>query len=302
MAAPEASRAKSLGRDRVTSIVIVSFNARDHLRRCLESLFLHQHGDFEVVVVDNASPDGSAALVEAEFREVNLLRNTSNLGFAVAANAGARAATGDVVAFVNPDCTIEDDAFSAPADFLRANPEVGAVGPRILDPDGGLQLSVRRFPGPSVWLFNRYSLLTRWFPGNRFSRRYLMTDWDHSALAGVDWVSGACVLTTRDVLARVGHFDERYFWGFEDVDFCQRVHRAGLSVVYFPDSVVRHEIGASARTVPSRALIARHRGMWLYYRTYLSVGIAADAVVFAAIWARCGLQLMAGYARRALGR
>jgi GT2 family glycosyltransferase len=284
------------------SIVIVSFNAREHLRRCLSSLYENQRGDFEVVVVDNASRDGSADLVGAMFPQATLIRNPSNAGFAVAANAGARVAKGAVIVFLNPDCQLEADAFSAPAAFLCSNEDVGALGIKVLDPDGSLQLSVRRFPGLSVSLFNRYSLLTRWFPWNPMSRRYLMSDWDHASIADVDWLSGACLMTTRAVLDRVGYFDEGFFWGFEDVDFCQRVHDAGLRVVYFPGTSVRHEIGASARTAPVRALIARHRGMWRYYRRYLSRGAVIDVLVFGGIVARCGLQLANVYTRRRLDR
>ncbi len=273
------------------SIVIVSFNARDHLRRCLETLYAQQRGDFEVIVVDNASPDDSAGLVASEFPQARLLRNTRNDGFAFAANVGARSAKGDVILFLNPDSEVTDDAFSAPADYLRANPDVGALGVKVLDPDGALQLSVRRFPGLEAAFFNRYSLFTRLLPHNRFSRRYLMTDWDHEGVSDVDWLSGACLMTTRAVLDKVGYFDEAYFWGFEDVDFCQRLHRAGLRVVYYPLTSVVHAIGASARTVPTRALIARHRGMWRYYRRYLSPNRLVDAAVFTGICLRCASQI-----------
>ncbi len=272
------------------SVVVVSYNALEHLRRCLETLFAHLPSGSEVVVVDNASPDGSAGLVEREFPRARLVRNAANAGFAVAANQGARAATGDVVLFLNPDSEVDADAFSGPAEFLRAHPDVGALGLKVLDPDGTLQLSVRRFPDFSVAVFNRYSLLTRFFPNNRFSRRYLMTDWDHAGITEVDWVSGACLMTTKAALERVGYLDEAYFWGFEDVDFAQRLRRAGLRVVYYPDASVRHEIGASARTMPLKALVARHRGMWRYYRAYLARNPAVDLAVFAGIWGRCGLQ------------
>jgi GT2 family glycosyltransferase len=283
----------------VISIVIVSFNAREHLRRCLESIYEHQGGDFELIVVDNASDDGSADLAAESFPQARLVRNTANLGFAVAANEGAGVAAGDVIVFLNPDCVLDHDAFSAPAEFMRANPDVGALGLKIFDPAGTLQLSVRRFPDLSAALFNRYSLLTRLLPGNPLSRRYLMTDWSHDQIEDVDWVSGACLLTTRAAIDRIGYFDEGYFWGFEDVDFCQRVHRAGLRMVYFPKTSVMHEIGASARTVPARALIARHRGMWRYYRRYLSRPLV-DVAVFAGIWARCGVLLVSGWAKRTL--
>lgn len=284
------------------SIVIVSFNAREHLRRCLQTLYARQTGEFEVIVVDNDSADASADMVAAAFPAARLIRSALNNGFSVAANSGAREARGDVTVFLNPDCIVAEDAFSKPAEYLRAHKDTGALGVRILDPSGSLQLSVRRFPGLTVALFNRYSLLTKLFPTNPLSRRYLMSDWDHDAITDVDWVSGACLLTTRATLDRIGAFDEGYFWGFEDVDFCQRVHRAAMRVVYYPETSVMHEIGASARTVPTKALIARHRGMWRYYRGYLSRWPPVDGAVFAGIWLRCGLMLASGAIRRRLKR
>jgi GT2 family glycosyltransferase len=281
------------------SIVIVSFNARDHLRRCLASLSA-MTSEHEVIVVDNASSDGAANMVESEFPHVRLVRNPRNEGFAVAVNIGERAATGNVIALLNPDSILTHDCFTPPAQFLRANTDVGVVGIKILDPDGTLQLSVRRFPGLHVALFNRYSLLTKLWPSNPFSSRYLMTDWQHDVQADVDWVSGACLLTTRAVIDRIGPLDEGYFWGFEDVDFCKRVHEAGMRVVYFPQTSVIHVIGASAKTVPSKALIARHKGMWRYYKRHLSSNRVMDAFVAAGIVLRCSLAVLSSTVRRKL--
>jgi GT2 family glycosyltransferase len=280
------------------SIVIVSFNAREHLRRCLASLYGHLSGQFELVVVDNASIDGCAEMVAEDFPRATLIQNRRNRGFAAAANQGASTAKGDVILFLNPDSEVAIDAFSAPAEYLRANPDVGALGLKVLNPDGTLQLSVRRFPRLEAALFNRYSLFTRLFPGNRYSRRYLMTDWDHAGVSDVDWVSGACIMTTHAALDRVGPFDEGFFWGFEDVDYCQRLHGAGLRVVYYPHTSVSHAIGVSARTVPARALIARHKGMWRYYKRYLAANPVLDALVFVGVWARCAVQIAATRLRR----
>jgi GT2 family glycosyltransferase len=284
------------------SVILVSFNTREHLRACLRSLYQYQVRDYEVIVVDNASWDGSAAMVAAEFPKTRLLRNSVNEGFAAGANAGLRAANGDVAVLLNPDSVLTHDAFSAPTAFMRSHADVGAVGLKILNPDGTLQLSVRRFPNLWAALFNRYSMLTRWWPNNPYSRRYLMSDWAHDRLSDVDWVSGACFMTSRAALDRVGYLDSGYFWGFEDVDFCQRLHRAGLRVVYFPDSSVIHAIGVSARSVPAKALIARHRGMWRYYRSYLRSWPPVDAAVFAGIWLRCASLLAASAIKRLAAR
>jgi len=274
------------------SIVTVSFNGREYLRRCLRSLLKHTRGlEYEVVVVDNASQDGSADMVAAEFPSVRLLRRSSNAGLSTALNQGIRLSGGEMTVLLNPDVELRDNPFPAMARYLRDHPEVGILAPRILDDDGSLQLSCRRFPTFSVVFFNRYSLLTRLFPRNPLSTRYLMTDFDHSGAAEVDWLSLACWMAPRRLFDEVGFLDEGYFLYNEDVDFCQRVHRAGRKVVYFPEVSVVHRIGGSTSSLPSRSVIERHRSMWRYYRKYMRRGFLLDGPVLAGIAARCAYTL-----------
>lgn len=290
------------------SIVIVSYNGRDFLRRCLSSIQQHTRGiEFEVIVVDNASADGTPEMVAKEFPQATLVRRASNAGFAVAVNQGAAIAKGNAVLILNPDAELLDDALSRMLIYLNQHPDIGILAPKLLDGDGSLQLSCRAFPNYAVALFNRYSLLTRILPKNRLSARYLMTTFDHSAIADVDWISAACWLLPRRTLERVGPLDEGYFWSIEDVDYCQRVHRSGLRVVYFPEVAVQHHIGVSSATLPNRAIIARHHGMWRYYRSYLRPGSplakpVMDVLVRGGIWLRCGLQLLSHTVRRLLSR
>jgi GT2 family glycosyltransferase len=281
------------------SIVIVSYNGRDYLRRCLRSLLEHTRGlEYEVVVVDNASQDGSADMVEAEFPSVRLLRRPSNAGLSKALNEGIRLSSGEMVVLLNPDTELQDNPFPAMARYLRDHPEVGVLGPRILDDDGSLQLSCRRFPTFIVAIFNRYSLLTRLFPRNPFSTRYLMTDFDHSRTAEVDWLSLACWMMPRRLFDEVGLLDEGFFLYNEDVDFCQRVHRAGRKVVYFPEVSLVHHIGGSTSTLPNRSVIERHRSMWRYYRKYMRRGVLLDGPVLAGIAFRCAYTLASNNLRR----
>jgi len=274
------------------SIIIVSYNGREYLRRCLRSLLEHTRGlEYEVVVVDNASRDGSADMVAAEFPSVRLLRRPSNAGLSTALNQGIRLSGGEMTVLLNPDVELRDNPFPAMAQYLRDHPEVGILGPRILDDDGSLQLSCRRFPAFSVAFFNRYSLLTRLFPRNPFSVRYLMTDFDHSGTAEIDWLSLACWMAPRRLFDEVGFLDEGYFLYNEDVDFCQRVHRAGRKVVYLPEVSVVHRIGGSTSTLPNRSVIERHRSMWRYYRKYMRRGFLLDGPVLAGIVARCAYTL-----------
>ncbi len=274
------------------SIVIVNYNALAHVRRCLDSLAEGAMSlRWEAVVVDNGSRERGAEALAAEYRNVRVIRRPTNGGFAVGANAGIRAARAGVVFLLNPDTVVRPGAAARLLDYLRACPDVGVAGPRLENPDGTLQLSCRRFPTRWSALFNRYSLLTRLFPRNRFSASYLMTDWDHTVTRDVDWLSGAAMMIPKRALERTGMFDEGYFFAIEDVDLCRRMHAAGLRVVYVPDAVVMHRIGASSATLPNRVVVARHLGMWRYYRTHMRGGRAMDCLTAAGIAARCLLQL-----------
>jgi N-acetylglucosaminyl-diphospho-decaprenol L-rhamnosyltransferase len=274
------------------SIVILNYNSARHVRRLLASLDAACAGvATERIVVDNASPRPGIGPAVAAFPEVRLIRRLRNGGFSAGVNDGIRAARAPYVLVLNPDTVPAPGSIAALLAHARANPDAGIVGPKLVNPDGSLQLSCRRFPSLGTALFNRYSLLTRLLPGNRLSASYLMTDWDHASTRDVDWLSGAAMLLNRAALDRTGPFDERYFFAIEDVDLCRRMHAAGYRVVYHPEAVVMHRIGGSSRTAPARVVVAWHAGMWRYYRTYMSHGPLIDALAAAAITARAALQL-----------
>lgn len=274
------------------SVVLVHYKSRDALSRCLESLGPALAGlDAEVVVVDNDSRDGAAAALRASHPGVRLIENADNLGYARAVNQGIRATTGAAVLVMNPDCEVRPDAVSLMLDQLRREPRTAIVGPRILNPDGTVEYSARAFPGPATVLFNRYSLLTRLFPGNPWSRRYLMSDWDHASVRAVDWLSGACLLVRRAAIEQVGGMDEAFFMFNEDVDWCRRMKLAGWSNVYLPAAEVVHEIGASRRRVAPRVIVARHAGMIHYFRKHHPSHPVVELLTAGLIWMRGGLML-----------
>lgn len=274
------------------SVVIVNYNALTHVRRCLDSLADGAAGvSWEAVVVDNGSRERGVSALANEYSHVRVIERARNGGFSVGVNAGLREARAETVLLLNPDTIVRPGAVRRLLDHLRAHDDIGVIGPRIENPDGTLQLSCRGFPTMWSGLFNRYSLLTRVAPRNRRSAAYLMTDWDHTLARDVDWLSGAAMMIPRRTLERAGTFDEGYFFAIEDVDFCRRVHAAGLRVVYSPDAVVEHRIGASSSTIPSRIVVERHRGMWRYYRRYLRGGPLLDTAAAAGITARCLAQL-----------
>jgi GT2 family glycosyltransferase len=251
------------------SLILVYYRAPEALRACLASLPAAL-ADLrsEILIIDNASGDGMAEEIRRLHSGIQLIESPANEGFARGVNRGIRESTGRCVALLNPDTRVEAGAFAKLVAHLDAHPEVGVVGPRITDPDGTLQLSCRRFPTHWTGLFNRYSLFTRVFPSNPWSRAYLMLDFDHATTRSVDWISGACMVTRRAVIDRVGMLDEAFFLFNEDVDWCRRMHAAGFRVVYLPAATCTHMIGASKGPIPAWLIWRRHEGMRHYFRKH----------------------------------
>lgn len=275
------------------SVIIVSFNTRDLLRACLASMRDDLGAPWlEVIVVDNASADDSVAMVRAEFLEVQVIAHPRNVGFGPANNIGMAAARGRYFLALNSDTEVKPGALRTLVEFMDAHPDVGVAGARLLNTDGSLQLSCRRFPSFRTVLFHRYSLLTKLFPQNRYSKEYLLSDVDHTRQMDVDWVSGACLLARADAVKQVGGFDEEFFMYAEDVDWCYRMKQGGWRVVFVPEAVVTHHIGSSTRRVPFRMIRERHRSMWLFYRKHYSRGVALlDTGTWLGVWLRCGLMM-----------
>ena len=274
------------------SVIVVYYRSPRALRACLASLPEALSGlDAEVLVIDNASGDGMAAEVRRDHPGVRLVENPENVGFARAVNRGLDLARGRCLALLNPDTRPEPGVFRTLVDHLDAHPGTGAAGPRIVDPDGSLQLSCRRFPTHWTGLFNRYSLFTRLFPSNPWSRSYLMLDFDHASTRSVDWISGACLVTRRDVVERVGPMDGAFFLFNEDVDWCRRMHLAGYTVDYVPAATCMHEIGASKGRIPAWLVWRRHMGMRHYFRKHHPGPWPWMLLTDLGIVARAGLQI-----------
>jgi hypothetical protein len=275
------------------SIVIVNYEKGPLLVECLESVFATAGAlAVQVIVVDNASTDGTATAVPRQFPAVELLPNATNVGFARATNQGTARARGPLVLWLNPDTVVHPGALAELAGFLRGRADAAAVGPRMIGPDGALQYSCRAFPSLATAFFTRYSVLRRLWPSNPLSARYLLSDWDHDTVRVVDWISGSCLLTSRAVLDRVGLLDEQFFLFNEDVDWCRRAALAGLRVYYDPRAVVMHHIGASRGRVPARIVIERHRGMFRYYRKHLRRSAWLDAPVALGLLVRAGVEIL----------
>lgn len=271
------------------SITICSWNTVVDLRACLESLrAAKDEANFEVIVVDNASEDGSADMVAEEFPEFVLERQFTNLGFTGGHNLAINVARGHTVALLNSDTVVHPDAIRAITQFMREDPNVGIVGPKLLNPDGSLQMSCRRFPNPVAAAF-RNTWLGRMFPNNKFVRDYLMADFEHDKTCEVDWVSGAALFINRNVIDRIGVLDDKFFMYCEDVDYCKRAWDAGFKVVYLPTAVITHAIGKSSDQVPNRMIARFHLSMLRYYRKHVISKQTPIVRPFALAFAACAL-------------
>ncbi len=284
------------------SISIVNYNAKDLLQQCLHSIFSNVDNlNIEVWVVDNASIDGSAEMVESMYPQVNLIKNSSNRGFIKANNQGLRKSNGRYVLSLNNDTIVLPGALSTMVEFMDSHPDAGAIGAKLLNPDGTLQLSCRDFPTYSAAIFNRYSLLTKLFPNNKFSRKYLKTDWDHNDVREVDWVSGSCLLVRREVIETVGIMDEDYNMYVDDVDWCYRIWKHGWKVYYVPDAKIIHYIGMGGTHVnPPKMTIERHKSMYKFYKKHYSKNPLLDYLVLSGIAARAGGLLLSYFVKQVL--
>jgi GT2 family glycosyltransferase len=207
------------------TIVIVSYNCRPALQACL--LKLTAEGDTPpILVVDNASTDDTAEMVARDFPEVQLLQNTGNYGFAAACNQGIRASASDFILLLNPDTLLKRAALQKLTDTMRAHPNIGACGPRVLNTDGSLQPSCRRFPTLGAMICDELGL-GRLFARSRRLAKYRMHGWEHDENREVDQLMGSCLLLRRQSLEHIGLLDERFFLYFEEVDLCRRLQQTG---------------------------------------------------------------------------
>lgn len=260
-------------------IVIVNWNTRDYLRRCLQTVMASQ-GDFafKVVVVDNASTDGSADMVRAEFPAVQVIASQTNGGFSYGNNLGLRAlgfrGAGDVdsnapryALLLNPDTEVPPESLYKMTRFMDAHPDVGVAGPKLVLEDGSLDLACRRsFPTPAV-SFYRFSGLSKLFPRHPQFGRYNMTFVDPDVEIEVDSVVGAYMQVRREAIRDAGLLDETFFMYGEDLDWAFRIKKAGWRVFYHPQVTVRHIKRAASRR-SQKAQFEFQRAMLIFYRKH----------------------------------
>ena len=297
------------------AIVIVNWNTRDLLHDCLTSVYANRGVDFQVCVVDNASTDGSAEMVEREFPQAHVIRSLRNSGFAYANNLGLRAWSfgecdeGDTprstlavpryALLLNSDAIVPPDAMAQMTAFMETHPEAGAAGPKLVRLDGTLDLACRRgFPTPQASFYKLIGL-SKLFPKSPRFGRYNLTYLDPDQLTEVDSVNGAFMLVRAQAIEQAGLLDEAFFFGGEDLDWAYRIKAAGWKIYYNPAVVVQHVKRASYRHNP-QARYEFERAMWLFYRKHYraTTPFLLDALICMGLAVRGGLPLVQEMLRR----
>jgi len=245
------------------SIIIVNWNTKDLLRGCLDSIFKHVvRSEFDVWVVDNASTDDSITDLDQLFPQVKLIRNTNNFGFGQANNQAAHLASGEYFLFLNPDTLVFPDAIDNLAAYLDACPKAAAVGPRLLNDDGSLQISA--FPAPTLgrelWrLFHLDKIFSiSQYPQSAFSSKPIK----------VDILYGACILVRAEVFKEIGSFDENFFMYSEEIDLCERIRKSGWELHWIPDAQVTHFGAVSTRQAAEVMFLELYRNKIKFFRKH----------------------------------
>jgi GT2 family glycosyltransferase len=247
------------------SIVIICWNDWKVIENCLSSIFAGTHQiEYEVIVSDNGSTDGSPERIRTQFPTVRVIENHANLGFAKGNNVGIRKACGEYVLILNPDTIIHDGSLDRWIEFADRHPEAGAFGCRVQNPDGTYQRSARAFPTILRYLVAALGLR---FLG-RLKRPVLCVEyegWKGDTEREVDWQSGCCVMLRGEVLRNLGGFDEQFFYQFEEVDLCRRVRESGYQIRFTPQASITHLGGQSVGRFPARFAIEICRNGYRYF-------------------------------------
>jgi len=281
------------------AILIVTYNSERQIAACLESVLAQRRAiTQQIVVVDNASTDGTVALIRARFPAVHLVLPGRNLGFAAGVNLAARESDAEFVLLLNPDTEVVDHGLDVLVEFARAHPEYGVYGGRTLRPDGSLEPS-SCWGRPTLWSLAMFaSGLSTFARGNRLLDPESLGRWPRDTVREVGVITGCLLLARRETWDRLGGMDERYFLYGEDTDFSMRAHRAGHRPVICPDARIIHEVGQSSAT-PTHKLLMLYRGKACFFRTHYSglLRVLALSLLLAGVGLRAvlaGLRPSAG--------
>jgi GT2 family glycosyltransferase len=256
------------------TIIITCYNTRDVVRDCLNSIYQHPpHVAYEIILVDDASTDGTSEMVRATFPEVRMLRNETNQNYSYSNNRALDHARGQFVLLLNNDTIVPPLALDCMTAFLRNRPEAGVVGCKLLNADGTIQSSVKSLPNPGAAIFGARSIVSKLFPDNRFTRRHLLhiyRDMTQPFVAG--FVSGAAAMLPIAVVKKVGYLDSQFFYHV-DADYCKRITEAGYKCYYLPTASIVHlnHKGGTMASLPVRfrSLMKFECDSYRYYRKHM---------------------------------
>jgi GT2 family glycosyltransferase len=245
-------------------ISVISYNGLSFLKECLDSLLSYPPDkEYEILVVDNASSDGSPEFIKNSYPQIKLIINNVNIGFAAANNQAIKSSKSEYVLLINSDCKVYKDSLNKLIEFMDSVRNAGVIGPKIINSDGSIQFSCRKFP--SILNAGFHSILTNIAPNNPFSRKYKLVDINRDNPFEVDWVSGSCMLIRRDALDDAGFMDEHYFMYVEDVDLCYQMWKKNWKVFYFPHSEILHHIGGSTSDKKLKASFRMQKSIFYFF-------------------------------------
>jgi GT2 family glycosyltransferase len=252
------------------SVCIVNWNNRNFLRECLASLEAYppESEELEVIVVDNASSDSSAEMVQTEFPDVQLIAMPTNTGYAEGNNSAIRRALGEFILLLNPDVRIFPGTLDTAVNVLKTRPHAGAVSVQFRNPDGTIQPSLRGFPDPKSLLYE-VTGLSRLFPHNKTLGAYFMRWFDYQTEIEADQPMATFLMINRDTLLQVGELDTDFPIFFNDVDWCYRAKQLGWRIYYTPEARIVHYGGQGTKQAPKRAMVREsHRSLIRYLDKY----------------------------------
>ena len=251
------------------SIIIVSYNVSAYIRQCIQSILDSSNfGKYEIIVVDNDSYDDSCSMIKKEFSNIKLIQNSINMGFSKAVNQGISISKGEYICLLNPDTLISSDTFKILLQYINDNKNIGAIGPKILNPNGSLQLACKRsFPSLSSIIFKIFGLSKLFFK-NKYFGKYNLTYLNENNIHSIDCVSGSCMLFPRDVINKIGLLDETFFMYGEDIDFCYRLKKYGYQVIYNPHTSIIHYKGESGKNAPFDLINIFYEALFKFYKKY----------------------------------
>ncbi|WP_160044160.1 glycosyltransferase family 2 protein [Paenibacillus sp. USDA918EY] len=277
------------------SILIVNYNTCQLTTDCLRSVFASETAyEYEVIVIDNHSSDGSVASIREEFPNVTLIANTENTGFAKANNQGMAAAKGRYVLLLNSDTVVQKETLQTMLAFMDEHPKVGASGCKVILPDGSLDKACKRgFPTPSASFYYAFGF-SKLFPDKPKFNQYQLGHLDPDQEYPVDCLVGAFMLVRRETIEQIGGLDETFFMYGEDIDWCYRIKQAGWDIHYYPKTQIVHYKGGSARRRPVRIIYEFHRAMIVFHRKHYRkrYNILTNALIYLGVGLKFTLALL----------